>query len=90
MFCKTSRALLEKYTPQELEEMSLEELEEALRSVYPRYNSQKAQLIKELLEDGLRGNIGRGGVAVLRDLLKEPKDLEVRIEEAERHLVKLV
>lgn len=90
MFCKTSRTLLEKYTPQDLEEMSLEELEEALRSVYPRYDYEKAQLVKELLEDGLRGNIGQGGVAVLRDLLKELKDLEVRIEESKRYLVKLV
>lgn len=79
-----------KCTPQDLEEMRLEALEEVLRSIYPRYNSQKAQLIKELLEDSLRGNIGQGGVAVLRDLLKELKDLEVRIEEAERYLAKLV
>lgn len=90
MFCKTSRTLLEQYTPQDLEEMSVEELEEALRSVYPRYDSEKAQLVKELLEDGLRGNIGQGGVAVLRDLLKELKDLEGRIEETEKCLVKLV
>lgn len=90
LFCKASRILLEQYTPQDLEEMSLEELEEALRSAYPRYDSEKARLVKGLLEDGLRGNVGQGGVMVLRDLLRELRDLERRIEETEKYLVRLV
>ena len=93
VFCKTSRRLLSRHTPQELEEMPLPRLEEALREANPRYGPERARLrarlIRDLLRDGLRGNPGPGAVAVLRDLLREMESLEERISETLSLLVRL-